>query len=368
MQTTEFDVIVIGGGLIGAAVGYGLVRHGQRVLILDEGDNTYRAARGNFGLIWVQGKGVNSPPYADWTCQSAQLWPELSKELEELTGIGLAFVQNGGFDFCMDNEEFDKRKTMLEKMAGGSSKGFSFEMLNNTALKAVLPEIGPTVLGASYSEWDGHVNPLLLLKALLRGFKNLGGVLHNQAVFDLSFVNNCYQVQSSSQLFTSEKLVLAAGFSNSELAPKVGLSAPLYPQRGQILVTEKTQHFLQHPTGFVRQTSDGGLLLGDSHEDVGFNEGTSIIEMQKIAKRAITLFPCLEGIKMVRAWGALRILTKDGLPIYEQSATCPGAYNLSSHSAVTLAAVHVFELAKCIANKMDIPSSLQCFSAKRLYV
>ena len=157
MQTTEFDVIVIGGGLIGAAVGYGLVRHGQRVLILDEGDNTYRAARGNFGLIWVQGKGVNSPPYADWTCQSAQLWPELSKELEELTGIGLAFVQNGGFDFCMDNEEFDKRKTMLEKMAGGSSKGFSFEMLNNTALKAVLPEIGPTVLGASYSEWDGHV-------------------------------------------------------------------------------------------------------------------------------------------------------------------------------------------------------------------
>ena len=120
---------------------------------------------------------------------------------------------------------------------------------------------------------------------------------------------------------------------------------PVYPQRGEILVTEKVKPFLHHPTGYVRQTQDGGLLLGDSHEDVGFDEGTNINEIQQIAKRAITIFPYLDSVKIIRAWSSLRILTRDGLPIYDHSESCPGAYALSSHSGVTLAAVHAIDVA-----------------------
>ena len=65
------DVIVIGGGLVGAALAYGLSREGQAVTLLDEGDNAFRASRGNFGLVWVQGKGSRSPAYARWTRASA---------------------------------------------------------------------------------------------------------------------------------------------------------------------------------------------------------------------------------------------------------------------------------------------------------
>ena len=168
--------------------------------------------------------------------------------------------------------------------------------------------------------------------------------------------------------FTSAKVVLAAGFFNKTLAPKVGLSVPVYPQRGEILVTEKVKPLLDHPTGLVRQTREGGLMLGDSHEDVGFDEGTNIREIQQIAKQTITIFPNLKNVKMVRAWGSLRILTKDGLPIYDHSDSCPGAYAFSSHSGVTLAATHALDVASYIAKDGLLPSSLACFSARRFDV
>ena len=56
------DFVVVGGGLVGAAIAYGLAKAGEQVLLLDEGDIAFRAARGNFGNVWVQGKGASSPP------------------------------------------------------------------------------------------------------------------------------------------------------------------------------------------------------------------------------------------------------------------------------------------------------------------
>ena len=65
---SEYDVAVVGGGLVGVATAWGLAREGQRVVVLDEGDRAVRASRGNFALVWVQSKGLGLAPYAGWTC------------------------------------------------------------------------------------------------------------------------------------------------------------------------------------------------------------------------------------------------------------------------------------------------------------
>jgi glycine/D-amino acid oxidase-like deaminating enzyme len=59
------------------------------------------------------------------------------------------------------------------------------------------------------------------------------------------------------------------------------------------------------------------VLLGDSAENVGLNDGVSRDVMSDIAQRAQTAFPLLANARIVRAWGALRIMTPDGLPVYE---------------------------------------------------
>ena len=81
------DVIVVGGGLVGMAVAYGLARQGAKVRVLDEGDDAFRASRGNFGLVWVQGKGYGFAPYTRWTRASAGAWPALAAELNNATGV-----------------------------------------------------------------------------------------------------------------------------------------------------------------------------------------------------------------------------------------------------------------------------------------
>jgi len=64
MAGNDYDVAVVGGGLVGAATSWGLAREGLRVALLDEGDRAVRASRGNFALVWVQSKGLGLAAYA----------------------------------------------------------------------------------------------------------------------------------------------------------------------------------------------------------------------------------------------------------------------------------------------------------------
>src|ERR1043166_7031883 len=93
----EFDIAVIGGGVVGAAIAWGLARSGQRVGVLDEGDVALRASRGNFALVWVQSKGLGLAPYSAWTMRSSNAWAGFAEELKQQTGVDVAFQRPGGF-------------------------------------------------------------------------------------------------------------------------------------------------------------------------------------------------------------------------------------------------------------------------------
>ncbi len=79
------------------------------------------------------------------------------------------------------------------------------------------------------------------------------------------------------------------------------------------------------------------------------------------------MFPLLAGLNVVRSWAALRVMTADGFPIYDQSAEYPGAFIATCHSGVTLAANHALELAPMIAAGRLHPE-LEVFSARRFDV
>src|ERR1700749_1916392 len=112
----RYDAIVIGGGLVGSAIAYGLAREGLKTALIDEGDVAFRASRGNFGLVWVQSKGLGAPHYQRWTRLSAEEWPKLAAELGERTGIAVGLEQPGGVQLCLGEEEFSERRAMMGQM------------------------------------------------------------------------------------------------------------------------------------------------------------------------------------------------------------------------------------------------------------
>ena len=148
----------------------------------------------------------------------------------------------------------------------------------------------------------------------------------------------------------------------------LGIPSPIRPVRGQILVTEKLSKFLTIPTFLVRQAAEGGVMIGDSQEEVGYDDRTTHVAQREIASRAIRYFPRLADARIVRSWGALRVMPKDGFPIYDQSESCPGAFCASCHSGVTLAAAHALFLAPCIAAGELPADRFAPFSTRRFRV
>ncbi len=346
---TAYDAIVVGGGLVGAAIAFGLQRQGQMVLMLDEGDVAFRAARGNFGLVWVQSKGANFAPYAQWTWKSAESWKMLADEIEETTGINLDYQRPGGVEICLDPGDFETTKTEMRHLQSHAGH-IKYEMLDHKALAKILPGLGQNVAGGCYSSADGHVNPLALLRGLHISFRARGGtILSGDRATKIDRQNTTFSVTTDKSCYSSARLVIAGGLGTQNLAEMVGLNIPVRPVRGQNLITEKVQHFLDFPTTIVRQTVEGGVQIGASDEEVGFDEGTSTSVLNTLASRAVRVFPHLKQARIVRTWGALRTMTPDGYPIYAQSIECPGAFAAVCHSGVTLAAGHVLELARSIS-------------------
>jgi glycine/D-amino acid oxidase-like deaminating enzyme len=362
-----FDVAVIGGGLVGGAIAYGLARLGRRTALLDEGDIAYRASRGNFGLVWVQGKGLGLAPYGNWTQNAARRWPELARLLREDTGIDVALEQPGGFHVCLSDAEMDSRVASLAKLVEQAGfQRYAFEVLDRRALAARVPGIGPEVAGATYCALDGHCNPLRLLRAQHAAFLKRGGeYLPQHQAERIERRGQGFAVRAGANEVHAAQVVLTAGLGNATLGPPLGLRALVRPQRGQVIVLERVRPFLAYPMATIRQTDEGTVLIGDSQEEGGFDESlkTSISAVQ--AERALRIFPGLRDVRVNRTWTALRVMSPDGFPIYEQSASHPGAFLVTCHSGVTLAGAHALDLAPCIADGRIGPE-LQPFSAERL--
>ena len=365
----DHDVAVIGGGLMGSAIAWGLARSGQRVVVLDEGDIAFRASRGNFALVWVHSKGLGLPRYSAWTMQSSDSWAEFARILQDDTGIDVHFERPGGFNLALSERELEARANMLERLQSQPGmQRFDYEMLDREAVKKALPHIGPEVTGASYSRFDGHCNSLRLFRALNAGMQKLGVTyLSERRVERIDFAAGEFTMITPRGEVRAPKIVLAAGIDNARLAPMVGLSVPVRPQRGQLIVTEKTAPFLHYPVQTLRQTDEGGVMMGDSQEEAGADPTVTYPVISVLADRAIRMFPLLANLNIVRTWAALRVMTKDGFPVYDESPTFPGAFSAACHSGVTLAAGHALHLAPSIAAGR-LPESFEPFSARRFDV
>lgn len=346
----RFDVAVIGGGMLGSAIAYGCARQGARTLLLDGGDLALRAARGNFGLVWSQGKGVGMPAYAAWTARSLALWPGFSEAMAAAAGQPIQYAATGGLDFIVGEQELEERRAKLHRMhnqVGGPST--PVQMLDRKQLEALLPgtPLGPRVLGASYAPADGHANPLLLLRGLHAGFRAAGGS-HRPGTHVTAIVPGFTVATQDGASFSAARVVVAAGLATPGLAAMVGIEQPVRPVRGQNIVTERLAPMLPMPCSAIRQTAEGVVQIGVSHEEGTYEPATSIPILARMARRAIEVLPPLARARTVRSWGALRPMTPDGFAAYGQSHTMPGAFVAACHSGVTLSAVHAGPLAEGI--------------------
>lgn len=350
-----YDWVIVGGGLVGASVAYGLIQKQPqlRILVVDGMDTDHRASVGNFGLVWVQGKGYDFPAYANWSFQGADLWPQFAYHLQQQSQIDIAYQRHGGLEFALTQADLHALSDEMLAMAQHTQGQFQYQLLDRAAALGLQPGLGATVAGAIYSPHDGQVNPLYLLAALHRVIQQMGVDYRPRCAVE--------QIESRAHGFDvagykTSKVVLCAGLDNQRLGPQLGMSLPVSPLKGQLLITSRAPAgMLKYASAQIRQTAEGTIQIGGSHEHTGLDDRVNLQVLQDIATDAVTLLPELAQLQLVRSWGALRVMTPDGAPIYQESREFDGAFGICCHSGVSLAAAHAGPLSDWLLGSLEGP-------------
>jgi len=362
---SEQDIIVIGGGVTGAALAYGLAGKGLRVTVLDAPTETNRATLANVGLIWCQSKFLHMPEYAKWGFMSSKLFPALTAELDEITGGDIPVKYEGGIIPVLSADEYQTRGDYIVKLreALGEYDGC---MIDRTELEKKLPKIqwGPEVCGAAWCENDGLIDPLQLVHALRVALPRVGVNYCRTLVLDVSPHAGGYRVTTSDGTWYSQKLVLAAGLANRRFAQFALRSLPIYPDKGQVLLTERMPFVMPCPVLGVTQTFGGTVIIGFRHEKAGHHIDVVPRDVTPEAEWALRVWPELGKKRVIRAWSALRVMPEDKMAIYSRLPGHPNVTLVNTHSAITMAAAHARLLPDFIMGG-DLPETARGMTLSR---
>lgn len=362
---TEYDIIVVGGGISGAAMAYGLSGKGHKVAMLDAPSPTNTASRTNVGLIWCQSKFLHLPDYARWGFMSSRLFPALTAELEALSGLSIPVNYTGGLIPCLSDEDCTKRADYIEKLRAvlGEYRG---EVIDRSRLERLLPRItfGQEVQGAAWCEDDGVIDPLALLRAFHMALPRVGVDCVSTLVHAVQPDTNGYSLRTSTGSFHCQRLVLAAGLANRRLVQFSMPTLPVFADKGQVLLVERMPMVMPIPVLGVTQTFGGTVIIGFRHEKAGHDISVEPAALAGEGQWAIRVWPELAKKRLIRTWSGLRVMPDDNQAIYSHLPNHPHVTLLNTHSAVTMAAVHARLLPDFVLGG-ELPQEAQGMTLKR---
>ncbi len=352
-EVLSSEVVIIGGGVIGAATAYYLCKEGAEVMMVEEDDLASGASGACDGFVSLQTKqpGV----HLELARESAALFSALAEELDD----DIEYNPCGGMMLATTPEQLKELKARAKKM---KAAGLEVEMLTPADLKSRLPEVGKDIKGASYCAQDAQVNPIALTLGLARKAQEMGAtILRGTKVENIVVTNNrVREVHTSSGSIHSRRVVCAAGIGSNQIGKMIIVDIPVMPQRGQILVTESRERMLdvilygaeylgtkgniaelmprdeeaaKLGLGFTaEQTASGNFLLGSTREFAGADASTTPEAMNAIARNAMYYLPWIKELDVIRSFAGLRPCSPDGLPILGTVKGVKGFFIATGHS------------------------------------
>lgn len=355
---THYETIIIGAGVVGSSIAYHLSEKTSDLLVIDRHFPCAGTSGATQAWVWVHTKQPSW--YAEFSMYSAELYPALKKKL-----VDIEYVRTGGIAPIFEEEKLTKAKALVKRQ---QEKGIDIALLSKEEALAKEPYLSHQLIAATYSPLDGNVNPMRLTHAYIHAAQKKGVAFRFYCpVTGLRRENGRFTVQTETETFTANQLILAAGTWTPELARHLDVHVPVRPVRGQILVTEPAPPFLKHTVTGVRQTVNGEVLIGYSKEEVGFNRNTTWDIIGETARFGIKIVPVLQRLRLVRAFSGLRAMPQDGLPILGPVEGVPGLYVAVMHSGVTLSPIVGLLMSELLSGKT--PSfPLEAFRLERFGV
>ncbi|WP_411842825.1 NAD(P)/FAD-dependent oxidoreductase [Salinicoccus sp. HZC-1] len=352
MNRDIYDVLIIGGGIIGASIAYYTTKTGLKVALLEGStlaSGTSSKCDGNVLLIDKE-PGFDSR----MAIKSQALIRELSEELE----MKFEFRHPGSIFLCADDDELEQAHEWVDLQNAENGEDEFFRKLTKEDLKNDSKYFSDHLVGGIECTNDATVNPYMLTFALVHQAKKYDfSLFENTRVTDVEQTHDGnFKVFSHGDVFKTRKVINAAGVHAPKVANMLGMDVPIKPRKGHILVasrselmgTRKIQEFGYLMTKFGKErkaskemndygialvheaTESQNFLLGSSREFTGFDTKVDHRIIQLIARRAIEYFPQMKDMNIIRSYAGLRPWTPDHLPVLSETKI-PGFYIAAGH-------------------------------------
>jgi len=313
-----WDVLVIGGGIIGLSLSIELRKRGATVLVVERGQPGQEASHAAGGML-VDSATETAALLQPLATASARMYPEFVHEIEIESGL-TADLRDQGTIIFPPPEHIDDPT-----------------LASSDLVPAPLAEFEPALAAANRPAFflkERSVDPRGITAAALKAAKHRG--IDFSSGDPVTAVNlsdgRASGVTTTKTSFHAPKVVNCAGAWSGQIAPH---AFPTRPVKGQMLclaAPSRTllQHVIRTPDVYLIPRSDGRILVGATVEEAGFDKRIDPATIQRLHRAALALVPELHNAKILEDWAGLRPGTPDALPILGATST-PGYYVATGH-------------------------------------
>ncbi|HEX4783746.1 MAG TPA: glycine oxidase ThiO [Candidatus Sulfotelmatobacter sp.] len=314
-----WDIIIIGGGLVGLSLSLALRRRGRSVLVVERGEPGREASHAAGGML-VECSLETPAALQPLAIASARMYAQFAQEIELESGMTVDLRDHGTIVFPPPEHVYER-------------PGFTLETLLPHPLSELEPALADLKRPAFYLK-ERSVDPRALSAAAWKAAKRRGvDFSSGDEVTALSMVEGrAAGVKTAKTAFHAAKVVNCAGAWAGQIAPHLFPTRPVKGQMLCLLMPSRTllKHVIRAPETYLIPRSDGRLLVGATVEEAGFDKRTDLATIQRFHRAALELVPELRNGKILESWAGLRPGTPDGLPILGATAT-PGYFVATGH-------------------------------------
>jgi glycine oxidase len=365
----QFDVAIVGGGVIGCSIAWRLAQAGKKLVLIERAEPGKEASWAAGGILAPLAEADHADEFFELAVRSRAMYAKFARELREASGIDIEYRTEGTLYLALTEED---EAELEERWRWQHEAGLNVKRLNRDCTRKLEPSLNPNLRWALEFPDDHQVNNRRLAAALATAARKAGAEFWTQAqatqVLTESQAGKTRVTGIQTDRWTAQApvVILSAGAWSGG----IGIDVMVSPVRGQMVALEMPaspiRHIIYSRRGYVIPRNEGFVISGSTTERVEFDKRVTGRGIHTILDHAIEIYPALADQAIIETWAGLRPRGLDSRPILGPDPKVAGLLHATAHyrNGILLTPITA-EVLSSIILKGESPISLTAFGVDR---